>query len=92
MMLAILVYHIIVQFPQLQKLIKWNFKKNQALIVKISNFMKTRKAKNCPVAIEDVNQTSQTTPVVISASVLREPPLESGTIELYHINPPSVPT
>lgn len=89
MMLAILVYHIIVQFPQLQKLIKWNFKKSQALIVKISNFMKTRKAKNCPVAIEDVNQTSQTTPVIISASVL---PLESGTIELYHINPPSVPT
>lgn len=96
MMLAIFIYHIMVRFPRLQEFTEQHLKESQALIMKIYNFMKIKKAKNPTtnnsVAIEQVNQMPQTQLPVICTTVLREPLLESGTAELFHINPPSAPT
>ena len=97
-MLTIFIYHIIVRFPQLQEFTQQHLKKSQSLIIKIYNFMKIKKAKNATinnsVAIEQVNQMPQTQQGIICVTVhiLREPLLESGTTEFFHINPPSAPT
>ena len=93
MMLAIFIYHIYMRFPRLQELTQQHWKKSQALIIKIHNHMKTKKAKNAnSVAIEQVNQIPQIQPPVICTTVLREPLLESGTAELFRINSSPAPT
>ena len=98
-MLGIFVYHVIVRFPRLQELIGHCSKKTLNLLVKIYNFRETKDTINATsVATEQGNQALQqiqlpeTKPAVICATVLREPLLESGTVELYSVSPSSVPT
>ena len=105
-MLGIFGYHIIVRFPKLHALFgRWW---NKTPIQKIYTIQPPRNSyvatsSNAENAVEAIpsetsrnttnnGSTGSTQPLVISASELREPLLESGTIDVYDVDPSSVPT
>jgi hypothetical protein len=105
-MLGIFAYHIIVRFPKLHELFGrcWNKTPIQKIYSiqppKNSNVATMSNAENAEEAVPSetsrntINKgsTTNTLPVVISASELREPLLESGTVDIYDVDPSSVPT
>ena len=110
-MLVIFIYHIIVRYPKLHKILGhclnktplqkiYNIqppRKNESVTVSPSN--NTKKAKETlPSETYSTNTTSNgntaiilSQPVVITASELREPLLESGSVDVYDVDPSSVP-
>ena len=94
-MLAIFIYHIIVRFPRLNSFVECLLKDPTSLV----NLRQTKKnlrqtKKNSQfytsVTFMHENQDEQTNePRVVRFSVLREPLLESGVVELIEIGPDS---
>ena len=104
-MFVVFIYHIIVRFPKLQKLlghclIKTPLRKiyniqpsrdNENITSSSSN--NAEKAKETvPSSTHSTNasstsSTAKTQPSVITASELREPLLESGTVDVYDVDP-----
>ncbi len=106
-MLGIFAYHIIVRFPKLHELFGrcWNKTPIQKIYSiqppKNSNIATTSNTENAEEAVPSETsrnttgnngRTTNTLPAVISASELREPLLESGTVDIYDVDSSSVPT
>ena len=104
-MLVIFIYHIIVRFPKLQKLLGRCL--NKSPLQKIYNIQPLRdnetiasfRSNNAekteetlPTSTDSTNVTNTSTtaksqPPVITASELREPLLESGSVDVYDVDP-----
>ena len=106
-MLIIFVYHIMVRFPKLRALLGRCLNRTPLLKMYNIQPPRSADVPTSPdteVAEEAVpsktyssNATNngsngKTQPVVITASELREPLLESGTVDVYDVDPTSVPT
>ena len=93
-MLAILIYHIIVRFPWLNMCIEhcWT-KKCLVLLVKNYNPEMTKDTTTKPTAEQEneVPEAFTVPPAPLNVSILREPLLQSGVIELTSISPQPVP-
>ena len=96
-MIVILIYHIIVRFPWLKKLAKYCWKRRLTLLVKSNNSQMTKETTTSSSTSKPTTQPGNTAPelrtppAVLDDSVLREPLLESGVVELISISPRPVP-
>ena len=110
-MLVIFIYHIIVRYPKLHKILGrcltktplrkiYNIQppRSNDIVTGVSPLNSSKKAEeNLPsetyhTNTSNGNTTAVTQPVVITASELREPLLESGSVDVYDVDPSSVPT
>ena len=90
-MLAIFIYHIIVRFPRLNAFVECLLKDPTSLVNLCQTKKNLRQTKKnsqfyTSVTFKHENQDEQTNePQVVRFSVLREPLLESGVVELIEI-------
>jgi transcription initiation factor TFIID subunit 2/histone acetyltransferase MYST3 len=85
-MLGIFIYHTVIRFPKLKAFIE-RLLKDPTLLVHCHR-MKKNAQSDTTVATEQESQDQQTyRPEILQVTVLREPLLESGVVELSRISP-----